>query len=71
MCLPHQIASFMKTKMLVFLPVDYLASCTGPNRGFLGSTVVKNLLAHAGDVGDTGLTPESGRSSGGRNDNPL
>ena len=52
------MASFMKTKMLlVFLQVDYLASCIGPNRGFLGSTVVKNLLAHAGDVGDTGLTP--------------
>ena len=52
------MASFMKTKMLlVFLPLDYLASCIGPDRGLLGSTVVKNLLAHAGDVGDTGLTP--------------
>ena len=33
--------------------------------------VIKNLLANAGDTGDVGLIPESGRSPEGRNDNPL
>ena len=36
--------------------------------GFPGSTVVKNLPANAGDAGSV---PGSGRSSGGRNGNPL
>ena len=36
--------------------------------GFPGGSVVKNPLANAGDLG---LTPVSGRSPGGRNDNPL
>ena len=33
--------------------------------------MVKNLLANAGDEGDLGLIPGSGRSPGGRNGNPL
>ena len=33
--------------------------------------MVKNLPAKAGDTGNTGLTPESGRSPGERNGNPL
>ena len=33
--------------------------------------VVKNLPANAGDAGDAGLIPGSGRSSGGGNGNPL
>ena len=33
--------------------------------------VVKNLLANARDVRDSGLIPGSGRSLGGGNDNPL
>ena len=33
--------------------------------------VVKNLPASAGDVGDTGLIPRSGRSPGGGHGNPL
>ena len=33
--------------------------------------VVKNLPANAGDVRDTGLIPESGRSPGGGHGNPL
>ena len=33
--------------------------------------VVKNLLANARDVRDSGLTPGSGRSPGGGNGNPL
>ena len=33
--------------------------------------VVKNLPANAGDTGDVGSIPGSGRSPGGRNRNPL
>ena len=33
--------------------------------------VVKNLLGNAGDTGDMGSNPESGRSPGGGNGNPL
>ena len=33
--------------------------------------VGKNLSANAGTVGDTGSIPESGRSPGERNGNPL
>ena len=33
--------------------------------------VIKNLLASAGSVGDTGLIPESKRSLGGRHGNSL
>ena len=32
--------------------------------GFRGGSVVKNLPANAGDVGDAGLIPGSGRSPG-------
>ena len=32
---------------------------------------VKNLLANAGDIRDTGLIPELGRSPGGGHGNPL
>ena len=40
-------------------------------QGFPGSTEVKNLPANAGDAGDTGLIPRSGRSPGIENVNPL
>ena len=33
--------------------------------------MVKNLLANTGDVRDGGSIPESGRSPGGGNGNPL
>ena len=33
--------------------------------------MVKNLPANAGDTGDEGLIPESGRTPGGGNGNPL
>ena len=39
--------------------------------GFPGGSVVKNPSANAGDAGDTGSIPASGRSPGGRNGNPL
>ena len=42
-----------------------------PQTGFPGGAVVKNLPADAGDTGDTGLIPGSGRSPGEGNGNPL
>ena len=36
-----------------------------------GDSVVKNLLAHAGDTGDAGLIPGSGRPPGEGNSKPL
>jgi len=40
-------------------------------RGFPGASGVKNPPANAGDAEDMDLIPESGRSSGGGNTNPL
>ena len=40
-------------------------------RGFPGGSVVKNLLANAGNAGDVSSTPDSRRSPGGGNGNPL
>ena len=39
--------------------------------GFPGGAMVKNPPASAGDTGDMCSIPESGRSPGGGNDNPL
>ena len=39
--------------------------------GFPGGPVVKNLLANAGDIRDTGLIPVSGRSPAEGNGNSL
>ena len=39
--------------------------------GFLGGTVVSNPPASAGDAGDTGPIPGSGRSAGEGNGNGL
>ena len=38
---------------------------------FLGSSVVKNPPANAGDTGDVGLIPGSGRFPREENSNPL
>ena len=38
---------------------------------FSGGSVVKNLPANAGDSGDAGSIPGSGRSPGGGSGNPL
>ena len=40
-------------------------------RGFPGGSLVKNLPADAGDAGNEGLIPGSGRSPGGGHGNPL
>ena len=39
--------------------------------GFLGGSEVKNPLTNAGDARDGGWIPQSGRSPGEGNDNPL
>ena len=39
--------------------------------GFPGGTVLKNVPAKARDTGDTVSIPESGKSGGGGNGNPL
>ena len=39
--------------------------------GFLGGLLVKNPPASGGDARDMGSTPESGRSPGEGNGNPL
>ena len=39
--------------------------------GFPDGSVVQNLPVSAGDTGDSGLIPGSGRSPGGGNGNPL
>ena len=38
---------------------------------FPGGSVIKNLPAKAGDTGEAGLIPGSGRFPGGGNSNPL
>ena len=38
---------------------------------FPGGSVVKNIPAYAGDTGDAGSTPGSGRFPGKGNENPL
>ena len=39
--------------------------------GIPGGSGVKNLPGNAGDTGDVGFIPASGRSPGGESDNPL
>ena len=42
-----------------------------PSMGFPGGSVVKNLPANAGDMGDVGLIPRSRRSPGKGDGNQL
>ena len=44
---------------------------SGALGGFPGASVVKNLPANAGDSGDAGSTPGSGRSPGRGHGDPL
>ena len=50
------------------LVLIFSAKCNGLSPG---GSVVKNLPANAGDTGDVGSVPESGRSPGVGNGNPL
>ena len=47
-----------------------LTSLLSNSWGFPGGSVVKNLPMNAGDTGDVGLFPGSGKSAGGGNGNP-
>ena len=49
-----------------FIMVRYI-----PSMGFPGGSVVKDPPANAGDTGDLGSIPGSGKSSGKGNGNPL
>ena len=53
---------------------DMMCSIWAPSAmlwGFSGGSMVKNPPANTGDVGDAGSIPESGRSLGVENGNPL
>ena len=49
----------------------YIYTCISLYGASQVALVVKNLLANAGDVRDSGLTPGSGISPGGGHGNPL
>ena len=53
----------------MFLPSDSVSP--HHNKGFPGGSVVKNLPANAGDLGDMGSIPGLGRSLGGGHGNPF
>ena len=57
----------------ILYQLSYQGSLTFTLRGlgFPGGSVVKNLPANAGDVGDADLSPELGRLPGVGNGNPL
>ena len=60
-------------EIYIFIFPDRIVSVDmyGHTWGFPGGSVVKNLPVNAGDQGDTGSIPRSGRSSGGGNGNLL
>ena len=62
------------SEAMSFLPLGALGSEFGfqcPRGCFPGGSAVKNQPADAGDTGDMGSIPESGRSPGEANGNPL
>ena len=63
----------MKIGHLYFSTINLLSiySVPGTVQGFPSGVVVKNLPANAGDVGDMGWIPGSGRSPGGRKWQPI
>ena len=63
--LKQALSPVYKTK--TFLCLGTRIPSAGPTDG----SVVQNLPVNAGEAGDTGLIPESGRSPGGRNGNPF
>ena len=54
-----------------FMVEKYSIAHTYHILGLSSGSVVENLPANAGDAGDAGSIPGSGRSFGGRNGNPL
>ena len=58
--------------LLIYLPGPNFSPCiTASKRVSQVALVVKNPPANAGDIGDTGSIPGSGRSPGGGHGNPL
>ena len=55
----------------MYIEYILLHTHTHTRMGFPGGTVVKNLLANAGDAGDVGSVPGLGRFPGEENDYPL
>ena len=59
--------------MLLFSTLSETDFCCNHSNpwGFPGGSVLKNLAANAGDAGDMGSIPGSGRSPGEGNGNPF
>ena len=69
-----QLLSKVYTRMCLEIRINGVGSQwrnSSALRGFPGGSVGKNLPANAGDPRDLGSIPESGRSPGGGNSNPL
>ena len=56
---------------LYYIWMNWNQQTLGPQKGFPGGSVVKNSSINAGDTGDAGSIPGSGRSPGEGNCNPL
>ena len=54
--------------LLIIIPISRVPN---DNWGFPGGSLVKNSSANAGDIGEVGSVPESGRLPGERNGSPL
>ena len=57
--------------LFLFMVEKYSIAHMYHSLGLPDGSVVKNLPANARDAGHAGSIPGSGRSLGGRNDNPL
>ena len=62
--LPFPVTSYLLIAMLI-------SRVPTAKWGFPGGSLVKNSLANAGDTGEVGLIPESGKLPGERSGNPL
>ena len=62
--LPFPVTSYLLIAMLI-------SRVPTAKWGFPGGSLVKNSLANAGDTGEVGLIPESGKLPGERSGNPV
>ena len=71
----HKLLKYKENALLIFaaIPIATIVflACSVFGTRFPDDSVVKNLPAKAGDAGDEGLIPRSGRSPGGGRGNPL
>ena len=70
-CQTEMYRNFHAYNLLVKILWHYAKSAWHRSIGFPDGSVVKNLPANARDAGDVWFDPESGRSPGGGNGNPL